>query len=220
MVTQCTTSQFTTDGGVLGLDRSALSRVVARSTVESTGDGPHGAQAPARVFPPEDWDRVSHSLKTMIDQRVHWKNDFGVPVTVQTQIQRQRRTMHLSAPNYAFVRERYTQRVGVDGSTNVLAEEPDPTVRWNTEWGGGIHTGLKPDGSGKPMFGQYRASMPESSLMLEPVRVGVGESIDVRFRCALITPYDWYQPKWLEFPVAEMHVYANTILLWAHPEPA
>lgn len=214
MATQCTTRQFTTNGGVLGLDRSAMSRVVARSTVESTGDGPHGAHAPARVFP--ETDVVSRNLKTMIDQRVHWKNDYGVPVLVQTQIQRQRRTMHLSAPNYAFVRERYTQRVGTDGATNVLAPEPDPTVQWNTEWGGGIHTGLKP--GGKPNFGQYRASMPESSLMLEPVRVGVGQSIDVRFRCSLITPYDWYQASQIEFFVAQMHVFANTILLWAYPE--
>lgn len=211
----CTSSQFTTNGGILGLDRSAMSRVVARSTVESTGDGDHGAHAPARVFP--EGDQVSRSLKTMIDQRVHWKNDYGCPVTVQTQIQRQRRTMHLSAPNYAFVRERYTQRVGVDGPSMVLAEEPDPTLRWNTEWGGGIHTGLKPDG--KPNFGQYRSSTPESSLMLEPVRVGVGQSIDVRFRCSLITPYDWYQASQVEFFVARMEVFSNTILLWAHPEP-
>lgn len=211
---QCTTAQFTTNGGILGLDRSAMARVVARSTVESTGDGPHGAHAPARVFP--EGDQVSGSLKTMIDQRVHWKNDFGVPVEVEVQIQRQRRTMHLSAPNYAFIRERYTLAVGTDGPANVLAEEPDPTVRWNTEWGGGIHTGLKPDG--KPMFGQYRASMPESTHMLEPRRVGVGQSIDVRFRASLITPYDWYQASQIEFFVAHMEVFSNTILLRAFPE--
>lgn len=210
----CTTGQFTTNGGILGLDRSAMVRVVARSTVESTGDGPHGAHAPARVFP----DDATHSraLKVMIDQRVHWKNDFGVPVEVEVQIQRQRRTMHLSSPRYAFIRERYTLAVGTDGPTNVLAEEPDPTIRWNTEWGGGIHTGLKPDG--KPAFGQYRASMPESTLMLEPRRVGIGQSIDVRFRAGLITPYDWYADSEIEFPVAHMEVFSNTILLRAFPE--
>lgn len=55
--------------------------------------------------------------------------------------------------------------------------------------------------------------------MLEPVRVGIGESIDVRFRCSLITPYDWYQASQIEFFVARMEVFSNTILLWAYPEP-
>lgn len=219
MTTQCTSSQFTTAGGVLGLDRSAMSRVVARSTQPSTGDGPHGAHAPARVFP--EGSSVSPSLKTMIDQRVHWKNDYGVPVEIEVQIQRQRRTMHLSSPNYAFVRERYTHRVGVDGRQQVLAPEPDPTTAWNTEWGGGIHVGLKTSGdnAGKPLYGQYRSSMPESTLTLEPILVGVNQSLDVRFRASLITPYDWWQHSELEFPVSHMEIFSNTILFRAHPQP-
>lgn len=224
MATQCVTGQFTTNGGVLGLDRSAMSRVVARSTQPSTGDGPHGGHAPARVFP--EGAAVSPNLKIMIDQRVHWKNDYGVPVEIEVQIQRQRRTMHLSAPNYAFVRERYTHRVGVDGAQQVLAPEPDPTTAWNTEWGGGIHVGLKTaaqgwpeDDRGKPLYGQYRSSMPESTLTLEPILVGVDQSLDVRFRAGLITPYDWWQSSELEFPVAHMEIFSNTILFRAHPQP-
>ncbi|AJE32507.1 hypothetical protein B842_03270 [Corynebacterium humireducens NBRC 106098 = DSM 45392] len=219
--TQFTTSQFTTNGGVLGLDRSAMSRVVARSTVQSTGDGNHGAHAAASVVPEESSN--SPALKTMIDQRVHWKNDYGVPVVVQTQIQRARRTMYLSAPNFAFIRERYTHRVGVDQLTNVLAPEPDPTSVWNTEWGGGIDIGVegREGGGVSPRYGQYRASMPESSLMLEPVRVGVGESIDVRFRAALITPYRWWNRDGYANPdhyVARTEAFSNTLLLWAYPE--
>lgn len=213
MSTQFTTSQFTTDGGVLGLHRSAMSRVVARSTVQSTGDGDHGAHAPQAVVPADS--DYSTSLKTMIDQRVHWKNDYGVPVTVQVQIQRSRRTMALSAPNYAFIRERYTHRVGLDLVTNVLAPDPDPTQVWNTEFGGGIDLGLE---NGKPRYGQFRSSMPESSLMLEPVQVPAGQSIDVRFRASLITPYRWWQPSMLESPIARMEAFSNTLLLWAYPE--
>ena len=224
MARQYTTSQFTTTDGVLGLDRSAMSRVVARSTVQSTGDGNHGAHAPQSVLPPEETDEVDQNLKIMIDQRVHWRNDYDVPVTVQVQIQRARRTMLLSAPNYAFIRERYTHRVGTDLLTNVLAPEPDPTEVWDTEWGGGIDIGVeRVDGEGNrltPKYGHYRSSAPESSLMLEPVAVGARQSIDVRYRAALITPYAWWQPSTYENEadfVARAEAFSNTILLWAYP---
>lgn len=218
--TQFTTSQFTTNQGVLGLDRSAMSRVVARSTVQSTGDGEHGGHAPRWVAPEEDYDKVSRDLKTMIDQRVHWRNDYDVPVTVQVQIQRARRTMWLSSPNFAYLRERYTSAVGYDLISHVTAPEPDPTEVWDTEWGGGLDIGLESDGEGghRPRYGHYRSSMPESSLMLEPRRVGVGQSIDVRFRASLITPFRWWQPTELITPVAMMEAFSNTLLLWTYPE--
>lgn len=215
MATQYTTSQFTTNDGVLGLDRSAMSRVVARSTVQSTGDGDHGAHAPIAIVPAGT--SYSTSLKTMIDQRVHWRNDYGVPVVVQVQIQRARRTMYLSAPNFAFVRERYTHRVGIDFPTNVLAPEPDPTSVWDTEWGGGIDVGQT---GGSPNYGQYRQSQPESSLMLEPVSVGANQSIDVRYRASLITPYRWWAKEAYSNQsdfVARTEAFNNTILIWAYP---
>lgn len=215
MAHQFVTNQFTVNGGVLGLDRSAMSRVVARSTVQSTGDGDHGAHAPFAVEPASDWDNVSHNLKTMIDQRVHYRNGDGVPVTIQAQIQRSRRTMRLSSPNFAFIRERYTHRVGVDFPTNVLAPEPDPTEIWNTEFGGGIDVGLE---GGTPRYGQYRSSHPESSLMLEPVLLDPGQSIDVRYRASLITPFRWWQPELIPNFVARMEAFSNTILLWQYPE--
>lgn len=219
MATQAVTTQFTTNGGVLGLDRSAMSRVVARSTVQSTGDGDHGGHSPQQLGGSTTWDDVSPDLKTMIDQRVHWKNDYRVPVTIQTQIQRARRTFFISAPNFSFIRERYTQRVGTDGpGANVLAPDPDPTNIWNTETGGGIDAGLE---GGKPRYTRWRYSQPESSLMLEPVRVGVGQSIDVRFRASLITPFRWWAPKAYadeaDF-VARAEAFSNTLLLWAYPE--
>ena len=225
MARQYTTSQFTTTDGVLGLDRSAMSRVVARSTVQSTGDGDHGAHNPRDVQPPEAWDEVDHNLKTMIDQRVHWKNDYGVPVQVQVQIQRSRRTMVLQSPNFAFIRERYTHRVGTDFLTNVLAPEPDPSEIWQTEWGGGIDVGVqRPEGGGEgwvPRYGRFRNSTPESSLMLEPVTVGATQSIDVRYRAALITPYTWWEKSTYEREVdfiARSEAFSNTILIWAHPQ--
>lgn len=226
MARQYVSSQFTTNAGVLGLDRSAMSRVVARDIAYSTGDGDHGAQAPNSVQPPEDWGSVDHGLKTMIDQRVHWKNDFGIPVTVQVQIQRARRTMLLQAPNFAFIRERYTHRVGSDFLTNVVAPEPDPTQIWDTEFGGGIDVGVQrtEDGEGwTPNYGRYRNSTPESSLMLEPVRVEAHESIDVRFRAALITPFQWWQESTFEADgdfVARAEAFHNELLLWAFPEAA
>lgn len=216
MATQCTTSQFTTNGGILGLDRTAFSRIVARSRVESTGDGPFQAAMPNRVFPPEEWDNVSHSMKTMIDQRVHWKNDYGIPVEVEVQIQRQRRTMVLSAPNFAFIRERYTTAVGYDSPTNVMAADPDPTKVWNTEWGGGIWTGFT---DGKPNQAHYRSSQPESTLTLDPIRVGAGQSLDVRFRASLITAHDWWMPSTITDYIAEMQIFSNTIQFRAFPQP-
>lgn len=215
MATQYTTSQFTTNDGILGLDRSAMSRVVARSTVQSTGDGDHGAHAPGAVVPADA--SYDPNLKTMIDQRVHWKNDYGVPVIVQVQIQRARRTMMLSSPNFAFIRERYTHRVGVDLVTNILAPDPDPTTIWNTEWGGGIDVGLE---GGSPRYGQFRNSAPESSLMLEPLEVAANQSIDVRYRASLITPYRWWTKESYanqDHFVARAEAFHNTILLWAYP---
>lgn len=217
MATQCTTSQFTTNNGILGLDKSAMSRVVARSRVESTGDGPFDAAMPARVFPPESWDKVSHAMKTMIDQRVHWKNDYGIPVDVEVQIQRQRRTMVISSPNFAFIRERYTTKVGYDSAgANVLADEPDPSKTWNTEWGGGIWIGFT---DGRPNEGHYRASQPESTLTLEPIRVGAGQSLDVRFRASLITAHDWWMKDTIKNYLAEMYVFSNTMQFRAFPQP-
>src|SRR5699024_849766 len=218
--TQWTTQQFTTNGGVLGLDRSAMSRVVARSTVQSTGDGPHGGHAPGSLGGDTTWADVSPNLKTMIDQRVHWKNDYGVPVLVQANIQRARRTFHISAPNYAFIRERYTTRVGNDLMGYVTAPTPDPTNIWDTETGGGIDVGW--DGT-YPKYAQWRYSQPESTLMLEPLLVGVGQSIDVRYRAALITPFRWWGKKAYaqesDF-VANAEAFANTIILTSMPQPA
>lgn len=217
MVTQCTTSQFTTNNGVLGLDQTAMSRVVRRATAQSVGDGPFDAAAPNRVFPPEKWDSVSHKLKTMITQRVHWRNDYGIPVDVEVQIQRQRRTMVLSSPNFAFVRERYTTKLGYDtDGTQVLAADPDPSKVWNTEWGGGIWTGFT---DGKPNEAHYRASQPESTLVLEPIRLGPNQALDVRFNASLITAHDWWDKSVIENYRAEMYVFANTIQFRAFPQP-
>lgn len=217
---QLVTRQFTTNGGVLGLDRSAMSRVVARSTVQSTGDGAHGGHAPGTLGGSTTWGDVSKNLKTMIDQRVHWKNDYGVPVLIQANIQRARRTFFLSAPNFAFIRERYTTRVGNDLLGYVTAPEPDPTNIWNTETGGGIDAGL--DGA-YPAYARYRHSQPESTLMLEPLLVGVGQSIDVRYRASLITPFRWWAAKAYEKEsdfVAVAEAFSNTIILTSMPQPA
>ncbi|KKO84510.1 hypothetical protein AAV33_00890 [Corynebacterium otitidis] len=214
-----TTNQFTANGGVLGLSRSAMPRFVARSEKIASNDGDFGAQYPARVIPPEDAGKVDDKQKTLIDQRVHWKNDFGLPVQVQVQIQRARRTMALSAPNFAFLRERYTVAVGTDGSSQVTAPEPETYSRWDTEWGGGIDTAA----NGEPVAAIFRQSTPESTLTLEPRRVAEGQSIDVRFRVTLITPYTWWQPNALpqaakDSFTAHMRAFANTITLLAIPE--
>lgn len=210
--------QFVTAGGVLGLDRSAIPRIVAENVKESTGDGPHDQQAPASIWPTDK--PMERSLKLLIDQRVHWKNDYGTAVQVQVEIQRARRTMYLSSPNYAFVRERYTTKIGYDTPYPVLADDPDPALLWNTEWGGGIDVGIHGEGEGwVPNYGQFRMSTPESSLTMPLRRLEKDQAIDVRFRASLITPYQW----WANIPdkdrVAQMYAFSNTIRITAYPEP-
>ena len=76
---------------------------------------------------------------------------------------------------------------------------------------------------GEPIAAIYRQSTPESTLTLEPRRVAEGQSIDVRFRVTLITPYTWWQPNALpqaakDSFTAHMRAFANTITLLAIPE--
>lgn len=211
-------AQFVTADGRLGLHRSAIPRVVVENVVNSTGDGPFGQQWPNEVVP--STTPVNQNLKTMIDQRAHWKNDYGVAVQVQVEIQRSRRTMYTSAPNYAFIRERYTQAIGYDTPSTILAPDPNPATVWNTEWGGGIDVGVHNPGSGFiPNYGQFRLSLPESSLTLPLRRLEVNQAIDIRFRAALITPFRW----WDNIPAGnrafEMYAFSNTIRITAFPEP-
>ena len=59
--------------------------------------------------------------------------------------------------------------------------------------------------------------------MLEPLLVGAGQSIDVRYRAALITPFRFWAPKAYEKEsdyVATAEAFANTVILWAYPQPA
>lgn len=212
-------SQFIAANGVLGLHRSAIPRVVVEHVASSTQDGPFSQQAPSGVFPPGA--PVTPTLKTMIDQRAHWKNDYGVAVQVQVQVQRARRTMAVSSPNYAFIRERYTTTVGYDTPYPVTAPTPDPTTVWNTEWGGGIDIGVRGDGDGGwvPNYGRIRMSVPESTLYMPLQRLEADQAIDVRFRASLITPFTW----WTNVPegdrLFEMYAFSNTIRVVAYPEP-
>lgn len=198
----CTTSQFTTSGGILGLDRSAQARIVSESTQASTGDGPVTSNPgiPGRV---------------LIEQRAHWVNDYGVPVQIQVQIQRARRTMYVSSPNYMFIRERYTYVTGYDTSGPILAPTPTVDPTWQTEWGGGIDVGVK-GSPAVPNYGKFRLSTPESVLFVPLMRLEIGQSVDVRFRASLVNPYVW----WTNAPsqVGEMLAFSNTILIMAFPE--
>lgn len=221
----CTTSQFRTNNGILGLDRSAIPRIVVESTATSTGDGKFSQQYPFETLPKKG-EQVKE-LKLMIDQRVHWKNDYNTGVQVQVEIQRARRTMFTSAPNYAFIRERYETATGFDtGGNEIRAEEPDPTEKWATEWGGGIDIGLgekDSNGDNVPRYGQFRLSLPESSFAMPLLKLADGESIDVRFRASLITPYLWWTNVIKDADTNEamfqMYAFANTIRITAYPEP-
>ena len=214
-----TTRQFNTAGGILGLDRSAVPRVVLENRKESTADGEFVNQAPNEMHP-ADAER-NPNLKLMIDQRAHWKNDYGVAVQAQVMIQRSRRTMYTTAPNYAFIRESYTTRVGVDSPIPIIAPAPDLVGSWQTEWGGGIDVGIKSDGDGGwvPNYGQFRLSTPESSLTAPLVRIEANQSIDIRFRAALITPYRWWDNIPDQNRAFQMYAFSNTIRLMAFPEP-
>lgn len=213
-------SQFVTAGGVLGLHRSAIPRIVTENVQPSTGDGPFGQQAPSSIYPPST-PRVT-GLKDMINQRVHWKNDYGSPVQVQIQIERARRTMLVSAPNYAFIRERYTTAVGYDTPTPIVAPDPSTTgSAWQTEWGGGIDVGTRGDGSGGwvPNYGQFRLSTPQATLTVPLIRLEPNQAVDVRFRASLITPYLWWDNIPTANKVFEAYAFSNTIRIVAYPEP-
>lgn len=205
MATVCTTRQFTTDDGILGLHRSAQARLVVENVQPSTGDGAiTNPGVPGR---------------TLIEQRAHWVNDFDVPVQLQVQIQRQRRTMYLSAPNFLFIRERYTWLVGRDTRGPILAPTPSVEPTWQTEWGGGIDVGVNPTTAN---YGQFRLSTPESTLMLPLIRMTAGQSIDVRFRASALSPYPWWpNPPGTPTPPnykSEIYAFGNTIRMLAYPE--
>ena len=209
----CTSKQFSTDNGVLHLARSAMPRIVLESTSNSMNDGNITGHSPM------------NNQKIMIEQRGHWKNDFGVPVNVQVQIQRSRRTMSATCPHTVFLRERYTTRVGTDGITQVMAPEPTTEPDWNTEWGGGI---FAPFGSMQaenewPAITSWQ-STPEATTTLDQIRVDVGQSLDVRFRVGLVTnayvnvPWEDAKPR-NNYPIAFVWAFRNVLRFFAFPEP-
>lgn len=198
----CTTSQFTANGGILGLDRTAQARVVVEAKQESTGDGDVSGNPGVPG-------------KQLINQRVHWVNDYGLTVQVQVQLQRARRTMYLSAPNYLFIRERYTWKTGVDSPSQVIADEPELSTIWQTEWGGGIDVGINGNPA-KPNYGQMRMSMAESTLFVPLITVNAGQSVDVRFRASVVNPYRW----WDNAPtqVGAIYAFHNYTRIVAYPQ--
>lgn len=211
--TICTSAQFQTSDGVLHLARSAMPRVVLETRTPSINDGPITSHSPM------------NNQKIMIDQRGHWKNDFGVPVNVQVHIQRARRTMSTTCPHTVFLRESYTTRVGVDGSAQVMAPEPRTEPDWNTEWGGGVFAPFGSMQSDKewPAITTWQ-STPEATTVLDQIRVGVGESLDVRFRVGLVTnayvnvPWGDAKPR-NNYPTAFVWAFSNVLRFHAFPEP-
>lgn len=213
----CHSKQFTSSDGVLHLARSAVPRIVLESTSQSMNDGPITGHSPMR------------NQKIMIDSRAHWKNDFGVPVHVQVQIQRSRRTMSTTCPHTVFLRESYRTRVGTDGTTQVMAPEPTTHPDWNTEWGGGTFAPfgtMQESEDGKkewPAITTWQ-STPEATTTLDMIRVDVGQSLDVRFRVGLVTdayvnvPWDHAKPR-NDYEIATVYAFRSTIRFLTFPEP-
>ena len=209
--TICTTRQFNVTDGVLGLSPAAMPRVVLEATQPSINDGPVTGHSTAR------------SPKIFIEQRCHWKNDFGVPVWLQIQVQRARRTMTTTNPHHLFLRERWTTAVGTDGATQVMAPEPEVYTTWDTEWGGGQFQAWRENG-GWPQI-VTTLSAPAATSTLGMITVPIGQSIDFRLRVALITdayahvPWD-DQKKVDPFPhMATMFAFSNTTRFLATPIP-
>lgn len=208
----CTSPQFTTADGVLHLARSAMPRVVLETRTPSVNDGPVTEHSPM------------NNQKVMIDQRGHWKNDFGVPVNVQVHIQRSRRTMSTTCPHTLFLRESYTTRVGTDGTSQIMAPEPSTEPTWNTEWGGGLFAPFNGMGGDKwPPITTWQ-STPEATTVLDQIRVPVGQSLDVRFRVSLVTnayiqvPFGDAKPL-NNLPIASVYAFSNVLRFHAFPEP-
>ena len=213
----CVSPQFSTSNGVLHLARSAVPRIVLETTSPSMNDGPITGHS------------SMHNQKIMIEQRGHWKNDFGVPVNVQVQIQRSRRTMSTTCPHTVFLRESYTTRVGFDGTSQVMAPEPMTHPTWNTEWGGGIFAPFGVLQTGDQGAKEWPAitswqSTPEATTTLDMIRVDVGQSLDVRFRVGLVTdayvnvPWNDAKPR-NNYPIATAYAFRNVLRMIAYPEP-
>ena len=210
--TICTSAQFATDNGVLHLARAAMPRLVLEATTASVNDGDITEHSPMT------------NQKIMIEQRGHWKNDFGVPVNVQVQIQRARRTMSTTCPHTVFLRESYTTRVGTDGATQVMAPEPRTDPDWNTEWGYGLFAPFNKMGNDEwPPITTWQ-STPEATTVLNQIRVDVGQSLDVRFRVGLVTdayvrvPWEDAHPG-NDYPRAFVWAFRNTMRFLCFPEP-
>lgn len=217
MSSVCHSAQFESPGGVLHLARSAMPRVVLEQSTPSVNDGPITSHSPMT------------NQKILIEQRGHWKNDFGVPVNVQVHIQRARRTMSTTCPHLVFLRESYTSRVGTDGTTQVLAPTPTTHPDWNTEWGGGTFAPFASMQSGDNNASEWPAitswqSTPEATTVLNEIRVPEGQSLDVRFRVGLVTNafvnVNWGDAKPRNnYDIAFVWAFSNTMRFVATPEP-
>lgn len=209
--TICTTRQFTTDDGVLGLSRAAMPRVVLEATQQSINDGP--VKEHSRMEAP----------KIMIEQRCHWKNDFGVPVWMQIQVQRARRTLTTTNPHHLFLRERWTTAVGTDSRSQVMAPEPTVNTTWDTEWGGGQFIPWR-EGEGWPKV-VTTLSAPAATSTLSMITVPEGQSLDFRLRVALVTDAYAFVPWGDQTKVepfehmASIFAFSNTTRFLATPIP-
>lgn len=210
--TLCTSAQFSTENGVLHLSRAAMPRVVLETRTPSVNDGEIKEHSPI------------DNQKILIEQRGHWKNDFGVPVTVQVQIQRARRTMSTTCPHTVFLRESYTTRVGTDGVTQIMAPEPTTEPTWNTEWGAGLFAPFNGMGGDEwPPITTWQ-STPEATSTLDQICVPAGQSLDVRFRVSLVTnayvrvPWGDAHPRDGR-PTAFVWAFSNTMRFFAFPDP-
>lgn len=176
MTKVCTTNQFGYNAsGVMGLSVNALPRQVALVQSDSVNDGPE----------PHVDDRHGERL-ILVDQELHWRNPYTCAVKVLPIIKRRARLQMTTATKITLVRERATWLVGQDREQRIRADDPDPTLVYDSEWGGGMVVGSDTTGTGGSSPRTFSwLSDPESLHALPFLSIPAEWSVSIRFRASM-----------------------------------
>lgn len=199
MASVCVSRNLDIAGGELGVEPWSLPRIVHDQTYASVGDGSFG-------------QLVTLPGKLMIDTGViSWVSDSPLPAQLLLRVQRGRRMLHVSNPNAAQVRDRWTYTL--NGSTPRV---PDVSSTYNGQSGTAIDLGAGT--AAMPLIGQYWVY--EDAAITEewvPQQLPAGETFKVWYRCNLWTPPPWSNNANNGSPVHEASVTDVRIQVIAFP---
>lgn len=200
----CVSRNMSIAGGVLGIQPWAVTRIVHDATYTSVGDGAFTALQ-------------SLPGKLMIDSGViSWTSDSPLDTQILLRVQRGRRMLHVSNPNAAQIRDRWTYTV--DGTTPRV---PDVSSTYNGQTGTAIDLGAGV--AAMPLIGQYWV-YEDPALEDDWIDrvVPAGGTFKVWYRANLWTPPPWSDNANNGSPVHEAFA-TNTriqIMAWPQTDPA